>query len=140
MARLLTLLWKAGALSEIETPRSWGTFFSPILSSFNLKKRTQIVVYWQQDVSIDMFLENNFTKLKIVLWLKYRFRKKSFLYEWNSGQLPISFIKIRFSCNQNTEETLFFTLNECLSNVLITGESNLNERNGQLPRVSFIMK
>ena len=41
MARLLTLLWKAGALSEIETPRSWGTFFSPILSSFKLKKRTQ---------------------------------------------------------------------------------------------------
>ena len=52
-------------------------------------------------------------------------------------KLPISFIKIRFFCNQNIEETLFFTLSECLSNVLITRESNFDERNGQLPRVSF---
>ena len=34
------------------------------------------------------------------------------------------------------QETLF-TLSECLSNILITGESNFDERNGQLPRVSF---
>ena len=37
-----------------------------------------------------------------------------------------------------TLETLFFTLSECLSNVLITGESNLDERNGQLIRGSFL--
>ena len=29
-------------------------------------------------------------------------------YEWNSRHLPISFIKIRFSCNQNIGETLFY--------------------------------
>ena len=38
--------------------------------------------------------------------------------------------KIRFSCNENIGET-FFALSECLSNVLITGESNFDERNGQ---------
>ena len=44
--------------------------------------------------------------------------------------LDISLIKIRFSCNQNIEETLT-QLKKCLSNVLITGESNFDERNVQ---------
>ena len=39
-----------------------------------------------------------------------------------------------------TLERHFFTLSECLSNVLITGESNLDERNGQLIRGSFLKK
>ena len=59
--------------------------------------------------------KNFVNKLKNSLWyvlllskLKYGFCKKLLHYEWNSGQLPISFIKIRFSCNQNIEETLFY--------------------------------
>ena len=36
-----------------------------------------------------------------------------------------------------TLERHFFTLSECLSNVLITGESNFDERNVQLIRGSF---
>ena len=48
--------------------------------------------------------------------------------------LPISFIQIRFPCNQN----IGVTLSECLSNVLITGESDLDERNGQQIRDSFL--
>ena len=51
--------------------------------------------------------------------------------------LDISFIKIRFSCNQNIGETLF-KLSEWLSNVLNTGESNFDEKIVQLPRVSFL--
>ena len=39
--------------------------------------------------------------------------------------LTISFIKIRFSWNQNIGETLFYI------DVLITKESNFDERNGQ---------
>ena len=35
-------------------------------------------------------------------------------------------------------ETHFFTLSECVSNVLITGESNFDEKSVQLPRVSFV--
>ena len=37
-----------------------------------------------------------------------------------------------------TLERHFFTLCKCLFDVLITGESNLNERNGQLIRGSFL--
>ena len=62
------------------------------------------------------------------LQVKYGFFKKLFLYEWTSDQLNNSwtffFIKIRFSCNQNIGETLT-QCKKCLSNVLITGESNL---------------
>ena len=47
-------------------------------------------------------------------------------------------IKIRFSCNQNIGET--FLKIECLSNVLITGESSFDENSFQLPRVSFLKK
>ena len=36
--------------------------------------------------------------------------------------------------------TFFLILSECLSNVLITGESNLGKRNGQLIRGSFLKK
>jgi hypothetical protein len=43
--------------------------------------------------------------------------------------LTISFIKIRFSCNQNIGETL--TQKMCFSNIVITGETNFDERNGQ---------
>jgi hypothetical protein len=39
-----------------------------------------------------------------------------------------------------TLERHFFTLSECLSNLLITGESNLDEENGQLIRGSFLKK
>ena len=35
---------------------------------------------------------------------------------------------------------IFFTLSECLINVLITGKSNFDERNGQLVRVAFVKK
>ena len=54
-------------------------------------------------------------------------------------QLPISFIQIRFSCNQNIGETLT-QCEKSVSNVLITGESNCDERNGQLIRGSFLKK
>ena len=43
----------------------------------------------------------------------------------------ISFIKIRFSCNSKYLRDTFFTLSECLSNVLISGEFNFDEKNGQ---------
>ena len=49
---------------------------------------------------------NLFNKNSFQMHLKSRFCKKSLLYEWNSGQLPTSFIKIRLSCNQNIGETL----------------------------------
>ena len=39
-----------------------------------------------------------------------------------------------------TLETQFLTLSECVSNVLITGESNFDEKSVQLPRVSFVKK
>ena len=39
-----------------------------------------------------------------------------------------------------TLEKHFFTLSECLSNVLITEESNFDERNAQLIRGSFLKK
>ena len=35
---------------------------------------------------------------------------------------------------------IFFILSECLINVLITGKSNFDERNGQLVRVEFVKK
>ena len=35
------------------------------------------------------------------------------------------------------EQLIFFTLSECLSNVLITGESTFDEKNVQLIRGSF---
>ena len=38
------------------------------------------------------------------------------------------------------EGGLFSSLSECLSNVFITGESNLEENNGQLIRGSFLKK
>ena len=38
--------------------------------------------------------------------LKCQFCKMLLLYKWNSWQLPISFIKIRLSCNQNIGEIL----------------------------------
>ena len=34
----------------------------------------------------------------------------------------------------------FFTLSECISNVLITEKSNFDEKSGQLVRVAFIKK
>ena len=40
----------------------------------------------------------------------------------------------------NTLERRYFTLSECLFNVLITGESNLGEKNEQLVRASFLNK
>ena len=39
-----------------------------------------------------------------------------------------------------TLETHFFTLSEYDTNVLITGESNFDEKSVQLPRVSFVKK
>ena len=54
-------------------------------------------------------------------------------------QLPISFIKIRFSCNQNIGETLT-RCKKSVSNVLITGESNFDEINGQLIRGSYLKR
>ena len=39
-----------------------------------------------------------------------------------------------------TLERHFFTLSDCLSNVLITGKSNFDERNVQLIRGSFLKK
>ena len=56
--------------------------------------------------------------------LKCRLCKKLLLSKWNSWQLPISFIKIRFSCNQNIGETRTQCKKKCLFNVLITRESN----------------
>ena len=76
-------------------------------------------------------------KVFYFVWaLKYGFCKKSLLYEWTSDQLHLTIYlhKIRFSCNPaNIWKDIFFTLSECLSNVLITGdwESNFDERNGQ---------
>ena len=73
--------------------------------------------------------------------LKCRFCKKLILYEWNSGQLDTFFIKVRFSCNQNTGVswvTLTRCKKKCISNVLITGESNFDEKSVQLPRDSFV--
>ena len=40
--------------------------------------------------------------------------------------ISCSFLSSRFSCNQN-----IITLSECLSNVLITGESNFDEKNSK---------
>ena len=65
--------------------------------------------------------------------LEYGFCKKLLLYECNSDPLPI---KIRFFCNQNR----FFTLSECLSDVLITGKSNIDEKSGQLVRVALVQQ
>ena len=45
--------------------------------------------------------------VQILNWPKTGFCKKLLLYECNSDQLPISFIKIWFSCNQHIGETLF---------------------------------
>ena len=39
-----------------------------------------------------------------------------------------------------TLERHFFELSECLSNVLITGESNFDEKSVQLVRVAFVKK
>ena len=60
--------------------------------------------------------------------LKYEFFRKLFL----SSKLESPVIK--------TLERHFFTLSECLFNVLITGESNLDERNGQLIGGPFLKK
>ena len=49
--------------------------------------------------------------------------------------LTIYFIKIRFSCNQNIGETL----TQC-KNVLIPGESNCDEKNGQLIKDLLLKK
>ena len=51
----------------------------------------------------------------------------------NENMLPISFIKIRFSCNQNIEKTLFFTMSEYLSNILITGNRIFMKEMGNCP-------
>ena len=59
---------------------------------------------------------------------------KLFLKRMNLGSvehfLIISFIKIRFSVIK-TLERHSLNVKKCLSNVLITGESNFDERNGQ---------
>ena len=39
-----------------------------------------------------------------------------------------------------TLERHFFTLSGCLSNILIIEESDFDERNGQMPNVSFVRK
>ena len=38
------------------------------------------------------------------------------------------------------EKGFFFSLSECLSNILITGEPNLDERSEQLNRGAYILK
>ena len=48
--------------------------------------------------------------------------------------------KLDSPVNQNIGEALTQTKKKSLSNVLITGESNLDERNGQLIRGSFLKK
>ena len=64
--------------------------------------------------------------------VKYGFCNKLLLYECKSDQLPISFIKTIFTCNQNIGETL--NLKKRLSNILITGWSNSDEWNGQVKK------
>ena len=55
--------------------------------------------------------------------------------------LIFSLITTKLDCPViKTLERHFFTLSECLSNVLITGEFNFDERNGQLIRGSFLNK
>ena len=69
--------------------------------------------------------------------------KKNFTTAQMRSKLKLSrsleFISAFFKAQQviNTRRDPFFTLSECLSNVLITGEPNLDERNGQMIRGSF---
>ena len=74
-------------------------------------------------------------------WYNYKkkivFCKKILLSECNSDQLPISSSKLDFPVIKNIGKTLTQCKKKCLSNVLITGKSNFDERNGQLVIVAF---
>ena len=66
--------------------------------------------------------------------LKYGFYKKLFLYEWTSDQLNIywPFFSSKLDSPEiKTLERHSLNVKKCLSNVLITGESNFDEKNGQ---------
>ena len=82
---------------------------------------------------IRMFLRMK--KIYKIQSLKYGFFKKLFLYKsvahFFHPKLDSPVIKI---LEKN------FILSDCLSNVLITWESNLDERNGLLIRDSFLKK
>ena len=86
----------------------------PILSIIlNKRTYTQISVIVKRNkwkTRSELKLKNSWIRTyfsNVVGPLKCRFCKKLLLYEWNSGQLPISFLQIRFFCNQNIGETLF---------------------------------
>ena len=59
----------------------------------------------------------------------------------NQLKTQIKFIFLAKShFNIISHKNLFSQCKKCLFNVLITGESNFDKRNGQLPRVSFVKK
>ena len=71
--------------------------------------------------------------------LKYGFCKKLLRYECNSDQLPIFSLKLDFSVSKILER-LSLIVKNILSNVLITGKSNFDEKSGQLVRVAFLKR
>ena len=80
----------------------------------------------------------------------YIYYKDVFEYQWQHllkmvfckklFQQVCTFVQIRISCNQNIGETHTQTKKKSLFNVFITGESNLDERSGQLNRGAYILK
>ena len=134
-------------INDDSHPKFFLSYITPIWSSFFIKFSLlkKILTFALRIGSICLVLSGLVYRFSIIPnkllgLLKYGFCNKLLLYEWNSGQLDTFFIKIRFCCHQNIKDTLFFTLSECVSNVLMTGESNFGEKSVQLPRVSFIKK
>ena len=71
--------------------------------------------------------------------LKMVFCKKKFQHVCTSVQLQLLSSKLDSPVIE-TLESVFFSLNECFSNVLITRESNFDERSGQLNKGAYILK
>ena len=60
-------------------------------------------------------------------------------YFWNEPLISCPFLSSKLDSPViKTLERHFFTLSDCLSNVLITRESNMDEKNGQLIGGSFL--
>ena len=98
---------------------------------------------WSSDPTSTLQLREKYSRLESKFWcIKIHLGNVTLLYIF--GQILISYCKFLMARPLNepyhfkTLERHFFTLNDCLFHVLITGESNFDERNAQPIRGSLL--
>ena len=104
------LWWCSGRVFKVS---SWSCCGNICLSGKDFGNVTIVKIHINQDRTCADMLMSLVCQLLPRSLLKYGFCKKLLLYECNSDQLPISFIKIRFSCNQKIGETFTQTKKKC---------------------------